>query len=255
MTFFHALLLGILEGITEFLPVSSTGHLILASHLLGLESSEFLKSFTVIIQLGAILAVVVLYARRLLRDGQVWLRVVLGFIPTALIGFFLYDLIRGFLESDLIVVVSLVVVGVVLMVADKFFAAKARLEDSNALSLSKAVLIGIIQSLAVVPGVSRSGATILGGMMLGLKRPAAAEFSFLLAIPTMLAASGLDVVKSGFAFSGREWMLLAVGFVTAFISALIAVRWLVRFVGEHSFMVFGIYRVIVGSLYALFFLR
>jgi undecaprenyl-diphosphatase len=224
MTFLHALLLGVLEGITEFLPISSTGHLILGSRLLGLKPTDFLKSFTVIIQLGAILAVVVLYAKILVKDRQMWLRVSAGFIPTAIVGLFFYDTIHSFLESALIVVIVLVGMGVVLIVADKLFAARARLEDSNQLSLVKTVIIGVIQSLAVVPGVSRSGATILGGMMLGLKRPAAAEFSFLLAVPTMVAASGLDVLKSGFIFSSREWLLLAVGFITAFISALLAVR-------------------------------
>lgn len=254
MTFFHALVLGVLEGITEFLPISSTGHLILASHLLGLEQTNFLKSFTVIIQLGAILAVVVLYAPRLARDVGVWRRVMIGFIPTALVGLFFYDTIRTFLESDFIVVIALIVVGVVLIIADRRFADKARLEDSNELSLARAFIIGVLQSLAVVPGVSRSGATIVGGMMLGLKRPAAAEFSFLLAVPTMVAASGLEVLESGVSFAQNEWLLLAAGFITAFISALLAVRWLVRFVGERSFTVFGVYRIVVGLLYAFFFL-
>jgi len=250
MTIIQALLLGIVEGITEFLPISSTGHLILTSHLLQISQTEFLKSFEVAIQLGAILSVVVLYGQSLLKSPTVILRVLAAFIPTAIIGFIFHDIVKEILlESVQTVLWSLFIGGIVLLLFERFHHetshATASLEN---ITYKQALTIGLFQSLALVPGVSRAAATIIGGLLLGISRKTIVEFSFLLAIPTMLAATGLDLLKTGASFTNQEFGLLAVGFVTAFLVALIAIRWLLSYITKHSFTVFGWYRVLVGGI-------
>ncbi|WP_027881926.1 undecaprenyl-diphosphate phosphatase [Meiothermus rufus] len=257
MTFWEALLLGVLEGLTEFLPVSSTGHLTLAAHLMGLdiENDPFIKSFVVVIQLGAILAVLALYFKRFLRDAEVWKRILVAFIPTGILGFLLADVIENiFLGNDLIVVVNLVGVGLLLLFVDRWLEGHKRYDDVNQIPLLQAVWIGFFQALAMVPGVSRSGATIVGGMALGLSRKAAAEFSFILAVPTMLSATGFSLLRNLEEFRADSWGLLGVGFLTAFVVALLTVRWLLGFVSRNSFMPFAIYRIFIGLVYAVFFL-
>lgn len=251
MTTVDALILGVLEGIAEFLPISSTGHLVLASHMLGLEQTAFLKSFEIAIQLGSILAVLLLFSQRFVRDRRAWGRLLVAFIPSGVAGLLLYDLIKGvLLGSQAVVVVALILVGVLLILADRFLAGHDTYSDVNELSLRQAFLIGLFQACALVPGVSRSGATIIGGLFLRLSRRAAAEFAFLLAVPTMLAATGFDLLQTGTSFSLREWGLLAVGFFAAFAVALMSVRWLLAFVSHHSFLPFGIYRILLGGVYA-----
>lgn len=257
MTFLDAFILGMVEGVSEFLPISSTGHLILTSHFLGLEQTEFVKSFEVAIQLGAILAALALYAKTLFSSWQTMWRVGLAFIPTAILGLLFHDLIKEvFLESALIVVVALAAGGVLLIGFEQWYkrppsahADLARIPPKNA------VLIGVGQSLALLPGVSRSAATIVTGLLLGMDRKAVVEFSFLLAVPTMAAATGLDLLKSETGFSAEEFRLLAVGFVTAFIVALLAIRWLLSYVQRHTFTTFGVYRIALAFVYAMFFLR
>jgi len=258
VTVFEAFILGVLEGLTEFLPISSTGHLTLAAHLLGLDiqNDPFIKSFVVVIQLGAILAVLTLYFRRFLRDVEVWKRIILAFIPTGLLGFLLADVIEGvFLGNDLIVVVNLVGVGVVLLLVDRSLERRKRYDDVNQMPPWKSVLVGLAQALAMMPGVSRSGATIVGGMALGMSRKAAAEFSFILAVPTMLSATGFSLFRHLDEFRAEGWVLLAVGFAAAFLSALLTVRWLLSFVSRSSFAPFALYRILVGIVYGVFFLR
>ncbi|MCS7057872.1 MAG: undecaprenyl-diphosphate phosphatase [Meiothermus sp.] len=258
MTVFEALILGVLEGLTEFLPISSTGHLTLAAHLLGLDiqNDPFIKSFVVVIQLGAILAVLTLYFRRFLRDLEVWKRVLLAFIPTGVLGFLFADVIeRVFLGNDLVVVVNLVGVGVLLLLVDRSLERRKRYEDVNQMPPLKSVLVGLAQALAMMPGVSRSGATIVGGMALGMSRRAAAEFSFILAVPTMLSATGFSLLRHLEEFRTDGWALLAVGFLAAFFTALLTVRWLLSFVSQSSFVPFAIYRILVGVVYGVFFLR
>ncbi|RDI96075.1 undecaprenyl-diphosphate phosphatase [Meiothermus sp. QL-1] len=258
MTVFEALILGILEGVTEFLPISSTGHLTLAAHLLGLDIAHdpFLKSFVVVIQLGAILAVLTLYFRRFLRDAEVWKRIILAFIPTGVLGFLLADVIENvFLGNDLVVVVNLVGVGVLLLFVDRWLERHKRYDDVNQVPPLQAMLIGFFQALAMMPGVSRSGATIVGGMALGMARRAAAEFSFILAVPTMLSATGFSLVRHLDEFRADSWLLLAVGFFSAFLAALLTVRWLLEFVSRSSFVPFAVYRIVVGVVYGVFFLR
>jgi undecaprenyl-diphosphatase len=253
MSFLHAIILGIVEGITEFLPVSSTGHLILVADLMRLPSGDFLKSFEVFIQLGAILAVLVLYWKKLFLNKRVFLRVALAFIPTAIVGLFLYPYIKEYLlGSTTVVLWSLAIGGVALILFELTHKEKdtntSTLED---ISYKQALVVGTFQSLAVIPGVSRAASTIVGGLLSGISRATIVEFSFLLAIPTMAAATGFDLFKSAPAFSEGEIGLLAVGFVTAFIFALIAVRFLIRFVQNHSFISFGVYRIILAGLFLL----
>ncbi|MCX6816886.1 MAG: undecaprenyl-diphosphate phosphatase [Candidatus Beckwithbacteria bacterium] len=251
MTILAVIILSLVEGTSEFLPISSTGHLILASRLLQIPPTEFVKTFTIVIQLGAILAVLVLYFPRLIRNFKLWSKIIAAFIPTALIGLVLYKFIKSFLLGNLLIdILSLFIGGVLIIVLEKIFAAKPRqLKTMDQLSLVKSGTIGLVQSISVIPGVSRAAATIFGGMGLGLTRQAATEFSFLLAIPTMAAAAGLDLIKTRLAFTSHEYLLILIGFIGAFISALFTVKWLINFVSRHSFIGFGIYRILLALVF------
>lgn len=250
-----AAILGIVEGVSEFLPISSTGHLILASHLLGLKHTDFLKSFEIAIQVGAILSVVALYWRDLLANPAVMKRVVLAFLPTGLIGLTLYKIIKSYLlGSPSVVLWALAAGGIFLIVFEYRHQEKddvvARTED---MSYKQALIIGLFQALAVIPGVSRSASTIVGGLVLGLKRKTIVEFSFLLAVPTMAAATGYDLLKSASQFSLDQVQFLAVGFVISFIVALLSIKFLLRFIQTHTFIPFGIYRIALVVLWVTFF--
>ncbi len=250
MDILSAAILGLVEGITEFLPVSSTGHLVLVSELLGIPMSEFLKSFEICIQLGAILAVVTLYWRSFL-SLPILKRLAAGFIPTAIIGYLLYGLIKGvFLESPLIVVIALAVGGVILILLEYFHQENEGGPDTTeAISYRQAFCVGLFQAIAVIPGVSRSGATIMGGLLLGIRRTAIVEFSFLLAVPTMLAATSLDLFKNYRSFASADVTALLVGFSVSFIVALFAIRFLLGYVRKHTFVPFGIYRIVIAALF------
>lgn len=250
-----AIILGIVEGITEFLPISSTGHLILFADLLNLPETDFLKTFQVVIQLGAIGAIVTLYWRKLLFDRELIQKIFVALLPAIGIGFIFYTLIRQLFESSLTVVVALFVGGLVLILFELWHRQQtdAGLE-LEALSYKTAFGIGLFQTLSVIPGVSRAGATILGGLVLGLKRKAIVEFSFLLAVPTMLAATTLDLWKHGALFGAADFKLLLIGFVTAFIVAILAVKFLLRYIETHTFIAFGVYRIIVAFFFFLFIL-
>lgn len=257
MTWLHALVLGAVEGLTEFLPVSSTGHLIMAGRLMGLPDSEFLKSFDVAIQLGAILAVLAVSWRRLLLDRRVLARVAVSFLPTAFLGLVLYETVKTYLLGNAAVTVwALVLGGAALIAFEKLVRPPAAPKsDLGTMTYKEAAAIGLAQSVAMIPGVSRSAATILGGLGLGWARPAIVEFSFLLAIPTMAAATGLDLLKSGFAFTAEEAVLLAAGFAAAFVVAYAVVRWFLTYVRTHDFTGFGWYRVAAGLAFWWFVLR
>lgn len=247
MTLIQVIILSIVEGITEFLPISSTGHMILASTLLHIRETDFVKSFEIIIQLGAILAVLILYWKKLLWNAYV----AIAFIPTAIIGLVLYTYIKDILLGNPWVVVwSLGIGGVLLILLEKF-----QKEKQRPMSLLDAFLIGCAQSLSVIPGVSRAAATIVGARLLGVGRENAVEFSFLLAIPTMAAATGLDLLKSGGNFTGGQYELLAVGFIGAFITALITVKWFIGFVKTHTFIPFAIYRILAALAFYFLMLR
>ncbi len=266
-----SLLYGIVEGITEWLPVSSTGHLILLGELCPLNVSPvFSEMFDVVIQLGAILAVIVLFFRKLNpfspsksaleKKGTwgLWLRVCVAVIPSAAVGVLLDDWLDAHLYNYITVAVALVVYGILFILIERFKPAdKAAVTDVGGISYKLAFLIGAFQMLALIPGTSRSGSTILGAMLLGCSRAAAAEFSFFMAIPTMLGASLLKVVKlfaEGVTVTALEWGILAVGCVTAFLVSLAAIKFLMDFVKKHSFASFGWYRIVLGALVIGYFL-
>ncbi|MBI4458420.1 undecaprenyl-diphosphatase UppP [Candidatus Uhrbacteria bacterium] len=252
MSFFQAAFLGLVEGLTEFLPVSSTGHLILTSRLLAIPQTEFLKTFEIAIQLGAILAVLALYWRRFLRSPEALKRVIAAFLPTAVLGLVFYKMVKTYLLSnDAVVVWSLAIGGLVMIVFER----RRRppvvpVAAIEAISYRQAAIIGLCQALAMIPGVSRSGATIIGGLALGIDRAVIVEFSFLLAVPTMAAAVGLDLLKSG-GFAAADAGVLLVGFIASFAVALAAVRFFLRFVRHHDFSAFGAYRIAAALAYAL----
>ncbi len=255
MDIIHAIILAVIEGVTEFLPVSSTGHMIIASQAMHIPQTEFLKTFEIAIQLGAILAVAGMYLRVFLLDWDIGLRVMAAFVPTAVVGFILYKLIKHYLMGNALVVAwALFVGGALLILFELYFRPKNEpLTDLKKISYPQAMLIGLFQALAVVPGVSRSAATIIGGMLLGVGRKSIVEFSFLLAVPTMLAATVLDIAKTDATITGSEWGILGVGFVVAFVVAFASVKFLLRYIQHHNFIPFGVYRVVAGVLFLLWF--
>lgn len=247
-------LLGLLEGMTEFIPVSSTGHLLLAGHFLGFESAG--KTFEVVIQLGAVLALVTVYAARLWavigsahRDPAMRhfaVSVLLAFLPAAVIGFLAHDLIKTVLfETPVLIAAMLVLGGVVLVVVDRITPPPV-VTDAAAMPLRKALGVGLFQCLAMVPGVSRSGATIVGALLLGVEKRAAAEFSFFLSMPTMMAAVGYDLFKNRDLLDFTAWNQIAVGFALAFVSGILVVRWLLAYVSRRGYALFGWWRIIAG---------
>jgi undecaprenyl-diphosphatase len=251
MTYFDTLILGIVEGVSEFLPISSTGHLILASYLLHLKQTDFQKSFEIAIQLGAILSVVVLYWRALLVNFEILKKVITAFIPTAILGFIFYKIIkRVLLGSNTVVLYSLLIGGVFLILFELWHREKENASgELSDISYSKSLIIGLCQAVAMIPGVSRSAATIIGGLILGIKRKTIVEFSFLVSVPTMVAATGFDLMKSGGYFSLEEFHLLLVGFISSFIVALLSIKWLIHFIKNHTFISFGIYRILISLLF------
>jgi undecaprenyl-diphosphatase len=253
MDIFQVLVFGVVEGITEFLPVSSTGHLMLTARILHIGQSEFVKSFEIAIQLGAILSVVVLYRQKLFRGFEIWKKLLVAFIPAAVIGALLYKLIKRYLlgNSD-VVLWSLFLGGIFLIVFELFHREKEdAVEGLSTVSYPQALFIGFFQCLAMVPGVSRSAATIIGGLVAGLKRRTIVEFSFLLAIPTMLAATALDLYKSAHVFRSGQFAALGLGFIVSFAVAIAAIKFLLAFIKRHSFISFGIYRIAVALIFWL----
>lgn len=251
-----AIILGIVEGLTEFIPVSSTGHLLLLGHFMGFESEG--KTFEIVIQLGAILAIVSVYFRRLWALATRWphdararhfiIGVLIAFLPAAVAGYFLYPIIKGILfETPLIICIALIVGGVLLLLLDRMKRAPKYL-DVNTYPFRVYALIGLFQCLALVPGVSRSGATVAGGLLLGTDKRSAAEFTFFLALPTMGGAVAYDLFRSRNDLDFTDLGLIAVGFVTAFVTALFVVRFLLDFVGRHGFAPFAWWRIAVGTL-------
>ena len=253
MSYFQAIILAIIEGLTEFLPVSSTGHMIIGSSVMGIASDPFTKVFTVIIQFGAILSVVVLYYKRFLGkiDFLFYKRLLIAFIPAVIAGLLFKKQIDMLLENVLVVAVALLVGGIIFILLDKWFheAEERGMNELN--SDASAFKIGLFQVIAMVPGVSRSAATIIGGLTQRLNKKAAAEFSFFLAVPTMFAATCKDiyeVYKEGVGFSSHEIGLLIVGNIVAFIVALLAIKTFISYLTNHGFKVFGYYRIFIGLL-------
>jgi undecaprenyl-diphosphatase len=260
MTILHSIILGIVEGITEFLPISSTGHMVLVSELLGISKETFTKSFEIIIQLGAILAVVVLYWNKLIKNKHLIYKLLIAFIPTAIIGLGIYKYIKELLGSVYVVISALFVGGIILMYFEKWatnFIKKRNItvtDEVNNISVKQSIYIGLFQSIAMIPGVSRSGATIVGGAFLGISRKAIVEFSFLLAIPTMCSATFLDIYKNKASFSYDQLHLLTVGFTVSFVVALLAVKSFLKYIEKNSFKAFGIYRICLALVYVVYLL-
>lgn len=265
MTIVQSIILAIVEGLTEFLPVSSTGHMVITSSLLGIESNEFTKLFEVSIQLGAILAVVIYYWRRFFDFSrwQFYVKLVVGVLPALVLGYLFNDKIEDLLENPTVVAVSMLLGGVVLLFIDNVFK-KQTVETDGQISYAKAFIIGCWQVISMIPGVSRSAATIIGGMQQKLTRNLAAEFSFFLAVPTMFAATGYSLVLkkwngSGVEKRGYELLLeshqnthaFIVGSIVAFVVALLAIRFFITYLKLYGFKVFGVYRIILGALLLL----
>ncbi len=245
MDTFQAFVLAVIEGLTEFLPVSSTGHLIIASSFFGIASDDFTKLFTIVIQLGTILSVVVLYFKRFFQSMDFYYKLFVAFLPAVVLGLLLNDVIDSLLESPLTVAISLVIGGFILIKVDDWFGDGEETE----ISYMTALKIGFFQCLAMIPGVSRSGASIVGGMTQKLSRKTAAEFSFFLAVPTMLGATvkkSYDYYKAGFELTSEQVNYLIIGNVVGFIVALLAIKFFIDYLSKHGFKIFGYYRIIAG---------
>jgi undecaprenyl-diphosphatase len=252
MTLFQAIIVAIVEGLTEFLPVSSTGHMILTSSALGIENSYFLKTFEIFIQIGAIMAIVLIYTKRFLKSFEIYKKLLVAFLPAALVGFLAYNFIKEYLFSPVVVSISLILGGIVLIAVDKKMVSKvSEYEEAENISIKRAFFIGLAQCVSMIPGVSRAGATIVGGVFNGLDKKQAIEFSFLLAVPTMFAAAGYDLIKTPLEFNSREILLLAVGLFTAFVFAWIAVKMFLAIVKKYGFAYFGWYRILIGLVFLI----
>ncbi|WKZ25851.1 MAG: undecaprenyl-diphosphatase UppP [bacterium] len=249
MNLFQTIALSIVEGITEFLPISSTGHLILTAKLLDIAQTEFVKSFQIIIQLGAILAVVVIYFKKLVLslNWKLYKNILLAFLPSVVFGLLFYDFIKDYLiGNSMVVVSSLLAGGIVMLLFENFIKPK----DNKSLNNMHYLLIGLFQIFSMIPGVSRAFATIFGGMIVGMNRKNATEFSFFLAIPTMLGASVLDVVRTDVSvWTNGNLTTLVIGFILSFLTAYIAVRWLLKYVQNHNFKIFGWYRIVLALIF------
>ncbi|MEG2102247.1 MAG: undecaprenyl-diphosphate phosphatase [Flavobacterium sp.] len=254
MNTLQAIVLAIIEGITEFLPVSSTGHMIIASSFFGIAHDDFTKLFTIVIQLGAILSVVILYFKRFFQSLDFYFKLLVAFVPAVVLGLLLSDFIDGLLENPVTVAISLLIGGLILLKVDEWFNTPNSTETSQEISYLQAFKIGLFQCLAMIPGVSRSGASIVGGMSQKLSRTTAAEFSFFLAVPTMLGATVkkcYDYYKAGFELSHDQINLLIIGNIVAFIVALLAIKTFIGFLTKNGFKVFGYYRIIAGIILLL----
>jgi len=274
MTIFHGIILGIIEGLTEFLPISSTAHMIIAAEWLKIPSTDFLKTFEISIQLGAILAIVILYWKKIWSSWNLIGKIATAFIPTAIIGLIFYKIVKNYLlDNNYIIASALLIGGIILIIFERANTKKlsgkdlansaANVDDKIdeaeiAISYKQAAIIGTFQSLAIIPGVSRAAATIIGGLSLGVKRKNIVEFSFLLAIPTMLAATGLDLIKSRsvlMSLGSHDLLIWLVGFVISFITAIIGVKFFIKFIQKNDFVPFGWYRIALGViLFAWIFL-
>ena len=256
MNYLQAFIIAVIEGLTEFLPISSTGHMMIGTAILGMKATPFVKLFTVAIQLGAILSVVVLYFKRFFKSIDFYIKLIVAFIPAAIAGLLLGDYIDMALENLMGVAMALFIGGIVLLFVDKWFKNNS-LDEEKEITLPKAFKIGLFQCLALWPGMSRSASTIIGGMTQGLTRQTAAEFSFFLAVPTMFAATTkklLDFYKDGLTLNAQEINLLVFGNIVAFVVALLAIKSFIGFLNKHGFKGFGWYRIIVGGVLIVLFL-
>ena len=257
MTGLQAIILGVIEGLTEFLPISSTGHMILADSLMHISDKEFVKTFEIAIQLGAIAAVFMLYIRRFLKEPKLYLVLSIAFLPTGIVGLVAYKYIKALLFNPISVSIALILGGVVLLFFDRLSASREHSGPGHhhdvEVSPKTGFMIGLFQTISMIPGVSRAAATIGGGLVMGLNRVRAVEFSFLLAVPTMVVATGYDLYKNRASLNAAHLDLLAIGTVVAFATAIIAVRFFVGYISKRGFMLFGIYRIVIGIVFLAVF--
>ena len=252
MDIFDAIILAVVEGLTEFLPVSSTGHTILAATLLNIAQTSFVKSFELSLEFGSILAVVVLYWRYFL-DVEVIKRLIAGFIPTGVVGLLIYRFFKDVLfGNEQVVLWALLLGGIAIILFELTYKERCEIDDMSKIPYRYCLLIGVFQSFSVIPGLSRSAPTIMGGLFLGMKRQTTVLYSFLLAVPTMIAASGYDLVMSFNQFSGSDVNLLLVGFLTSFIVAMPSIKFFLGYVRKHNFIPFGIYRILLVAVFYFF---
>ena len=262
---FKAVILGIVQGITEWLPVSSTGHMILVDEFIKLNfSNTFISTFLVVIQFGSILAVLVIFFRKLnpfdsaknikqkKETVRLWLKVIIAVIPSGVIGILFEDDIDRLFFNSTVVAIALIVYGIIMIGLEKR-TKKPKYKDFSQVTYKLALCIGLFQCLALIPGTSRSGSTIIGAVLLGTSRYVAAEFSFFLAIPTMLGASALKLLKAGFGFTGFEWLILGVGSVVAFVVSIVVIKFFMDYIKKHDFKVFGYYRIVLGIVVLAYF--
>ena len=255
MTIFDSIILGVIEGFTEFLPISSTGHLIVASEFLGIDQNAVTKAYEVIIQFAAILAVVLNYKEHFtFKKIDLWTKVFLAFLPIGTVGFIFSDQIKALFSIE-IVAVMFIVGGIIFLIVEKFFVSdkKVTIDSVEKISLSQSMIIGFAQVFALIPGTSRAGSTIIGALLVGLSRKASAEFSFLLALPVMSAVTAYDLLKHYKDFSDSNLVTLSVGFIVSFIVAYITIKLFLAFLEKFTFMAFGIYRILFGVLLLLLF--
>jgi undecaprenyl-diphosphatase len=256
MSVLQAIILAIIQGITEFLPISSTGHMVIASSLMGISENSFTKLFEVVVQLGSILSVVVLYWKRFFQTIDFYFKLFIAFIPSAVVGIIFSKQIDAFLENALVVGLSLLVGGVFFLFVDKLFKQEKDIKDDLP-NYAKSFKIGLFQCIAMIPGISRSAATIIGGLTQKLTRKAAAEFSFFLAVPTMFAATCkklFDYYQTGITFDNYSISLLAIGNIVSFLVAMLAIKTFITFLTKHGFQLFGYYRIIAGIIIILMIL-
>ncbi len=253
MTIIQSIIIAIVEGLTEFLPVSSTGHMILTSSLMNIHDEEFVKTFEIAIQLGAIMAIVLMYSKRFLQDIQIYFKLTAAFLPTAIIGLLAYDFIKSVLFNPVIVSTSLVLGGIVLILIDKRVVEKEQqLDDVSDLPYKNAIFIGLIQCLSMIPGMSRAAATIIGGVFNRFDKTQATEFSFLLAVPTMVAATGYDLLRTNIDFTNDQLSMLGIGLAVAFVTAWFAVKIFLKIVMNYGFKHFGYYRIVIGLIFLIY---
>lgn len=256
MDIFQAIILGIIEGFTEFLPISSTGHMIVVADWLGMAESEENKAFIVIIQLAAILAVIFNYKDKFsLQKIELWKKVILAFLPLAIVGFIFKDAIKEAFSTN-VVAYMFIIGGIIFILIEKFFYKdeKVKVTDVEQVTYKEALWIGIAQTFALIPGTSRAGSTIIGALMLRLSRKAAAEFSFLLAVPVMAATSGYDLLKHYDEFSQEGFLTLCIGFIVAFVVAYLTMKYFIKFLEKFTFVAFGVYRILFGLLLLFWYL-
>ncbi len=252
MDILQSIILGAVEGLTEFLPVSSTGHLILTSELMGIKQDSFHKTFEVIIQLGSILSVLFVFKNKIIPTNKeaitLWKKLIVAFIPTGILGFLLYKHIKELFMPET-VAFMLIFGGIVFIILEYFYKESSKVETTDDISYKQAFLVGLFQSISMIPGTSRSGATIIGGLLMGFNRKVATEFSFLLAVPTMFIATFYDIYKNYNEFNFDNSLILIAGFISAFTFAFFAVKTFLAFVSRFNFIPFGIYRILIGVIF------